>query len=26
MKNHIRIAGASGFWGDTAAAVPQLLT
>ncbi|NBO12790.1 MAG: DUF1446 domain-containing protein, partial [Betaproteobacteria bacterium] len=26
MRNHIRIAGASGFWGDTAMAVPQLLT
>ena len=25
MKTDIRIAGASGFWGDTAIAVPQLL-
>ena len=25
MNDSIRIAGASGFWGDTASAVPQLL-
>ena len=26
MQDSIRIGGASGFWGDTASAVPQLLT